>query len=130
MKKINIKKILIIFIPVVLLIIFGIYILIININARRLEIYSEVTFINPTQAIIFWKTEDETLGYIKYGESKWRMKERELQTSSEPGVVHVVFLENIPIEGIYISKHSDKDSFLIFPKIENIKFDEGSQIDG
>lgn len=122
-KKRNIKKYLYLIPIIVLLIIFGVWIWIVNRNARSLNKYSEITFVSPTQAIIFWKSEKETLGYIKYGDSKFRLKNTEIQTSSEPNTIHVVFLENIPLEGIYISKRNEKDNIFIFPYIEYIKYD-------
>ncbi len=124
MKKFVFKrKYLYLIIPVVLIVVFGVWIWSINMKARGLDKYSEVTFISPTQAIVFWKSEESTLGFIKYGESRFGMKETALQTSSEEGEIHVVFLENIPLDGMYISKHNESDSFLIFPKIEYIKYD-------
>lgn len=127
MKKFVFKrKYLYIIIPVVLIMVLGFWIWSINMKARGLDKYSEVTFISPTQAIVFWKSEESTLGFIKYGESRFRMKETALQTSSEEGEIHVVFLENIPLDGMYISKHNESDSFLIFPKVEYIKYDSNA----
>ena len=128
MKKIEIKiknKKIFLIITVVLLILlsFSSYIYFLNRDARKYEEYTEITFVTPTQAIVFWKTKEDTLGYVKYGQRKFRRKERENQTSSEEGKIHVVFLENIPLEGIFLTKHSENDNVLIFPKIEYIKYD-------
>ncbi|MDX9739325.1 MAG: hypothetical protein RBT33_03125 [Candidatus Dojkabacteria bacterium] len=124
MKKIQFKKKYIIIIAIILIVIsFITTVFVINIKARELERYTEITFISPTQAIVFWKSKEETLGYIKYGSSKVFLKETVLQTSSEPREIHVVFLENIPIEGMYIRKYNEGESFLIFPKTEYIKYD-------
>lgn len=95
----------------------------VNKKHRQLEIYTEITFMTPTEALVFWKSENDTLGYIKYGDSKYGKKEIALQTSSTPGTVHVVFLENIPLEGIYIQKINEDDNFLIIPKTEHLKYD-------
>lgn len=124
MKKIHFKKKYIIIGVIILIVIsFITTLLIINMKARELERYTEVTFISPNQAIVFWKSKKESVGYIKYGSSKIFLKDIALQTSSEPRKVHVVFLENIPIEGMYIRKYNKGDSFLIFPKTEYIKYD-------
>ena len=131
-QKINTKKkfrfkfkrwYLYIIIAIVILSVLGIWILIVNKQARSLDKYSEITFVSPTQAIIFWHSENETLGYVKFGDSKWKLNETETQTSSELGTIHVVFIENIPLNGIYISKRNEGDSLFIFPKIEHIKYD-------
>lgn len=112
-----------ILILIFLILIGGIWVWFVNKEARSLDKYSEVTFVSPTQAIIFWRSEDSTLGYVKYGDSKWKLNQIETQTSSESGTIHVVFIENIPLDGIYISKKSEKENILIFPQIEHIKYD-------
>ncbi len=99
------------------------HIVFLNIQARKMEVYTDVTFVTPTQAVIFWKTNGNTFGYVKYGEKKYGKKEIGLQTSSEPGEIHVVFLENIPKEGLYIQKINENDSFLISPPIQYIKYE-------
>lgn len=108
---------------------FASHIVFLNIQARKMEIYTDVTFVTPTQALIFWKTRDETLGYVKYGNEKYGKKDIELQTSSEPGEIHVVFLENVPKEGLYIQKINESDSFLIFPPIQYIKYEVENEAD-
>ena len=124
MKKFQFKKKYIIIVAIILIVISSVTALyVINIKARELDRYTEVTFISPTQAIVFWKSKEETLGYIKYGSSKIFLKETVLQTSSEPREIHVVFLENIPIEGMYIKKYNEGESFLIFPPTQYIKYD-------
>lgn len=128
-KKLKFKKWYIyVIIGIVGIILLGVSIWVVNKNAHKLDKYSEITFVSPTQAIIFWQSEDQTLGYVKYGESRWKLKQTETQTSSEPGTIHVVFLENIPLEGIYISKRNEKENIFVFPKIEYIKYDS-NQLD-
>ena len=122
-KSYNIKKLIL---PVfIFLTVLGtsLSIFLVNKENRKLEIYTEVTFLNPTQALVFWKTDSDTLGHVKYGEKKYSKKEVALQTSSDPGTVHVVFLDNIPLEGLYIKKINDNDGLLIIPQIQHIKYD-------
>lgn len=124
LEKINKKKLILIATLFVIVLSLVTYIFVINREHRNFDIYTDVTFMSPRQALIFWKTDEDTLGYIKYGEKKLNRKNMELQTSSEPGEIHVVFLENIPLEGLYISIHNESDSFLIFPKVFKIQFNE------
>jgi len=124
MKKFVFKKKHIYFVvPIVLVLVCLCLIIVANIKARALDKYSEITFVSPTQAIVFWSSEDTTLGFVKYGKSRFGKKEIALQTSSEKGLIHVAFLDNIPIEGVYISRHNESDSFLIFPEVKHIKYD-------
>jgi len=125
MRKIIIKKkYILIAIPVILVLAFVGYVISINVAASKLDKYTEITFITPTQALIFWKSDRESLGYIKYGSSKGNIKNTELQTSSEKGLIHVVLLDNIPIEGLYIKKYVEDENILIFHKAEKIKYIE------
>lgn len=129
MKKIEInKKHILIIIASIIFLAFVIYVVLINISARKLERYTEITFISPNQALVFWKTEKDTLGYIKYGNSRFKITQTELQTSSAAGQTHVVFLENIPLNGIYLKKFHENQNILIFPKIEKIKYSEINEI--
>ncbi|MBU1120109.1 hypothetical protein KKA50_02860 [Patescibacteria group bacterium] len=130
MKKLIIKKkYILIAIPVILVLAFLVYVVSINVAARSLEKYMEVTFISPTQALVFWKSEKESLGYVKYGTSKWKMSGTELQTSSEEGLIHVVLLDNVPLEGMYIKKYIEGENILIFHKIDTIKYVDESTND-
>ncbi|HRY22693.1 MAG TPA: hypothetical protein P5311_02950 [Candidatus Dojkabacteria bacterium] len=124
LKKIGKKKVAIIIFAFLVIVGLGFVLFFINREHRRLSIYRDVTFVNPDQAIIFWKTEDETIGYVKYGEKKHNRENIELQTTSQEGETHVVFLDNIPPEGLYISIHNESDSFLILPEILKIQFNE------
>jgi len=127
MKKLemNKKNVIILASSIGLLFLIG-YIILVNISARKLEKYTEVTFYSPTQAVVFWKTANDTLGYVKYGESILKMKQTELQTSSVEGVIHVVFLDNLPLDGVYIKKCQENGNIFVFPKIEKIKYVEPS----
>lgn len=129
MKKIQItKKRILIIASVILFLALVIYVILINTFARNLEKYTEITFVSPNQALVFWKTEKDTLGYIKYGNSRFKITQTELQTSSAAGQTHVVFLENIPLNGIYLKKFHENQNILIFPKIEKIKYSEINEI--
>ena len=94
----------------------------INKESRKMEIYNEITFMGPRQAVIFWRTKEDTMGFVKYGKSRFGRNNIEVQTSSEASQVHAVFLENIPLEGLYVSIHNDSDHFLIFPKVFKIQY--------
>jgi len=125
MRKLIIKKkYFLIAIPIILVLAFAAYVVLINIAARSLDKYTEITFINPTQALVFWKSEKEALGYVKYGTSKWKIRKTELQTSSEKGLIH-----NVPLEGIYIKKYTEGENIFIFHKINTIKYIEESTND-
>lgn len=123
-KKIKLNKKILIpsIIILTLLTITTIYGLVININARKMDKYTEITFVTPNQAIIFWKSEKPDLGYIKYGENKYQRKTIETQTSSDKSEIHVAFIERIPSEGVFITTHLENDNPLIFPKIQHIQY--------
>ena len=130
MKKIQIsKKHILIIASAIISLALVIYIILINISARKLERYTEITFVSPNQAVIFWKTNNDTLGYVKYGEKRLKIREIVLQTSSEESKIHVVFIENIPSEGIYIKKLHEGKSIFLFPVVEKIKYNEIKEID-
>jgi len=128
-KRIKLSRALILIcgVTALLVTVFGIYMYLVNKDARKLEAYTEVTFINPNTAIVFWKTEKDTLGFVKYSEKKFGDKKRVNQTSSEKGKIHAVYLENLPLNGVYLTKHSEEDGFLVFPKIELIKYEGSSE---
>lgn len=86
----------------------------------------EVTFMEPQTALIFWHTKQPDVGYIKYGSNKFNLNQRADQTSSEPAIVHAVIIEQIPVEGVYISLHSLKESKFKLKKPIQIKYDPSS----
>jgi hypothetical protein len=131
MKLRKVKKRSLISVGIILVILFSFtaFVFVINKQHRKMSVYRDVTFINPRQAIIFWKTDRDTLGHVRYGVRRYSRKNIELQTNSEPGEVHVVFLEDIPLDGIYVSIHNDSDTFLLFPEIFKIQFNEENLID-
>lgn len=99
-------------------------IVILNFTQRGEENYVEVTFITPRQALIFWKTEYDTKGYVKYGNSRWHRPNTEYQTSSQDSQVHAVVLEEVPLEGLYISMHNEADSFWYWSPAMHIKYQD------
>lgn len=94
-----------------------------NLKIRGRDDKLEVTFINPHQVVIFWKTNVETIGSVRYGSSVYERNLEAEQTSSIPGNIHTVVLDNVPQEGFYISIHNQSDRFLLWPKVIHIKFD-------
>lgn len=82
----------------------------------------EVTFTDPHQAVIFWKTDTDTKGYVKYGNTRRKRDKIAEQTSSEFGKVHAVVIDEIPLEGIYVSLHNESDSIFLFSTATLVKF--------
>ncbi len=85
--------------------------------------FLEITFVQPHQALIFWKTDHETIGYIKYGTKKNNITNKVEQTSSTPGEIHTVVVDGIPLEGTYITLHNESDSVFLWKKPLFITFD-------
>ncbi len=94
-----------------------------NNKMRAIERHVEVTFVSPHQAIVFWKTDSQSLGYGKAGEKKHQRQTITYQTSSEASNIHAVLLEEIPATGLFISMHNEGDSPFYFPKIRQIRYD-------
>ena len=82
----------------------------------------EITFISPQQAVIFWTTQQETKGYVKYSTNKRKLDQKKEQTSSTAGKTHAVVLEDIPLEGVFVSLHNESDSWLLFPTVTSVVF--------
>lgn len=120
------KKFYIVIAIALLLIVAGTALWMINAQYRKLEVFTEVTYLSPTEALIFWKTENESVGYINVGKTKFNRDKSISQTSSEANQIHVVYVDGIGPDGLYYSKHTDKDSFLIIPKVEKLKYIEES----
>ncbi|AKM81797.1 MAG: hypothetical protein UT13_C0001G0840 [Candidatus Pacebacteria bacterium GW2011_GWF2_38_9] len=98
-------------------------IFIFNKQQRQIENHFEVTFVDPHQAIIFWTSEKESIGFAKYGESETNLSQVAQQTSSVPGTIHAVLLTDIPADGFYLSLHTDKDSPFLWSEVKKINFD-------
>lgn len=94
-----------------------------NYVERSRENYLEVTWLSHSEAVIFWKTETPTVGYLKHGESRLLGQEA-YQTSSEPSTIHVVILENITGKDHYISIHTQSDSPLLWSDPKKIQYQE------
>ncbi len=124
----QIKKYKIYVLILITILAFGIYIGIINYNSSQNNKYVEVSFMTPTQAVVFWTSDNEALGFAKYGTSKYKRDIIEKQTSSTPGNIHVVIIDSIPDKGIYVSLHEEKENPLIIKKIHHIKYSENIDI--
>ena len=98
-------------------------IVIFNKQQRSFDNHFEVTFIDPRQAIVFWTTPKETIGFVKYGKSENDRSQTAEQTSSVPGTIHAVLLTDIPLEGFYLSLHTKDDSPFLWPEVKKINFD-------
>lgn len=84
----------------------------------------EVTYSDPRQAMIFWQTEEPTIGYIKYGTNKWHLNLQQNQNSDVPTTVHSVTLENLPLQPIYISFHNQNDNWPYLAMTKLISYEE------
>lgn len=94
-----------------------------NKQQRKFDNHFEVTFIDPRQAIVFWTTPSETIGFVKYGSSEKNRSQTAQQTSSVAGKIHAVLLTDIPTEGFYLSLHTENDSKFLWPEVKKINFD-------
>jgi len=92
-----------------------------NMLENNKDVKLEITFVTPREAIVFWTTDYETIGYVKYGNSK--NYQVAYQTSSQPGYTHAVLLEDIPLDGFFVSLHAENDSFFRWPKKTKVVFD-------
>lgn len=89
----------------------------------------EVSFVTPRQAVIFWATEDKTVGYVRYGTTEKNRDTTVYQTSSQPGTVHAVVLEDLPLEGVSVSLHNESDSWFLFDQLISVKFNPDTFIE-
>ena len=93
------------------------------------EEFFEVAFVDARQAVIFWKTDIETIGFVRYGTQKNKRDQVVYQTSSTPGYIHAVVIENLPLEGVYISLHHDDESTFRRPRVQHVVFDEEAYLE-
>ena len=112
-------------VSLIIVLIFSLFLffLVHNKKLQALERHVEITFISPHQAIIFWKTDTQSLGYIKVGEKKHRRQTSIYQTSSEASYIHAVLVEEIPNDGLFISLHNEDDPFWYYPTIRQIIYE-------
>lgn len=94
-----------------------------NKQQRSFDNHFEVTFIDPHQAIVFWTTPNDTIGFVKYGPTESDRSQTAHQTSSVAGKIHAVLLADIPAEGFYLSLHTENDSKFLWPEVKKINFD-------
>lgn len=88
----------------------------------------EITFVSPREAVVFWTTPNETLGYVRYTPIG-KKTEVLYQTSSVLGTVHAVVISDIPLEGASISLHNDSDSRFLFITKRKLRFDPNSYVE-
>lgn len=94
-----------------------------NMQERAVERNLEVTFLSPSQAVVFWTSPDPTIGFVRYGSTKNHRPHRADQTSSEPGLVHAVVINDVPEAGLFLSTHTSADSRFYWPEVVHITFD-------
>lgn len=94
-----------------------------NVFERQVDDKFEVTFTSPRQAVVFWQTDEPSVGYVKYGASKYSLTDKAEQTSSVPSLTHAVVINDVPNQGLFISVHTDQDSKMLWPKVREIQFD-------
>lgn len=124
-KKISLKKskqMLVVLIFLAFLIGLVVSVVIFNMVERGKDQKVEITFTDPHQAVIFWKSEGSTLGYVQFKNSSGK-KERVEQTSSTPGEIHAVIVDDVPIDGLKLTIHNQSDSLFYLPKSINIRYD-------
>ena len=126
-KKINKKQLILLFITFLIGIIVSIFIF--NKQNENRNTNVDINFIDSRQAIIFWTTKNDTIGFVNYGVSETNRDMQAYQTSSVAGKVHAVIIENIPIEGVYISLHNESDSPFLFSKSQRIFFDSSKYLE-
>lgn len=92
-------------------------------NKSRLPSYIDIGFTDTYQAVIFWKTESETTGYIRIGDSPKRLTKKLYPSNAQPSNTHVVVIEKVPLTGLYVSVFSDQAFYFVAPKPELVKFE-------
>lgn len=117
------KKYIFIVLLIISIILFFVYLKKINHDYMDSR-YIEVSFTNPTQAIIFWRSDSDVIGYVKYGKELKPLDNIEYQTSSDPNQTHAVIIDNVPIGGYYYQIYEDPINPLINPEILELKYSE------
>lgn len=97
-------------------------VIIVNHQLKDQNQHVEVTFVEPRTALVFWNTENETIGYVKFGTDSNNLDQTAYQTSSQPGQAHAVILENVPLEGYKATLHNESDPPFLFSKTIDIVF--------
>lgn len=87
-----------------------------NLAKRNQDLSIEITFVDPHQAVIFWKTEETTLGSLKYTSTTTQQPVVVNQTSSTPGQIHTAVIDEIPDSGIYATIHNQTDGWFFLQK--------------
>ena len=92
---------------------------------RQTEIL-DVTFINPRQALVFWQSDSPTIGYLKTGNSRFWRPTKINQISEQTDVIHTVMLDQLPLDGLYVSPHTEDQPWWQRSPIQFIKYQENS----
>ena len=83
----------------------------------------DITYINPREAVVFWQSEQPGIGYIQYGESPHKRLIKVEQTSSVPSTIHTVLLDDLPLQPIYASFHTDSDPWYKRPYVVELSYE-------
>lgn len=84
----------------------------------------DVTFINPRQALIFWQSDSPTVGYLKTGTNRFWRPTKVMQINEQADVIHTVMLDQLPLDGIYVSPHTEDQSWWHRSPIQLIQYQE------
>lgn len=84
----------------------------------------DVTFINPRQALVFWKSDAPSRGYLRIGNTKFWRPTKILQMSDQADVIHTVMLDQLPLDGLYVSPHTEDQSWWQRSPVQLIKYQE------
>lgn len=87
----------------------------------------DVTFINPRQALIFWQSDSPTVGYLKTGNSRFWRPNKVIQISEQADVIHTVLLDQLPLDGLYVSPHTEDQSWWQRSPVQLIRYQEETE---
>jgi hypothetical protein len=119
----RIHKLYIVVASVALLVGLSLSVLIFNYRERNIDRHLEVSFVTPRQAVVFWTSDHRTLGSVQYGTAKNNRKHTATQTSSTPDTIHAVVIDDVPLEGMWLTIHTESDSLFYRPKPVFVTFD-------
>lgn len=87
----------------------------------------DVTFINPRQALIFWQSDSPTVGYLKTGNNRFWRPTKVSQISEQADVIHTVLLDQLPLDGLYVSPHTEDQSWWHRSPVQLIRYQEETE---
>jgi len=85
--------------------------------------FLDVTFTDPHQALIFWKTGKLTTGHVQFGETAKNLSQIVYPINRSPSYIHTVVLDKIPWEGVFIKVYTKDSKFNWLEKPIKIKFE-------